>query len=54
MCCRKAYELVPDLLGVDAHVLNTSQHGTTSQDRFQPLQNKQVCGNHTDVIQGLL
>ena len=30
----KAYQLVPDLLHVDARVLNTFQSGTTSQDPF--------------------
>ena len=51
---QKAYELVPNLLHVDARVLNTFQAGTTSQDPFQLLQNKSSFQNYLAVFQSLL
>ncbi|EXJ90182.1 hypothetical protein A1O3_03251, partial [Capronia epimyces CBS 606.96] len=50
----KAYELVPDLLEMDALVLNTFQTGTTSQDPFQRLQNATSFTNYVAVFQCLL
>lgn len=50
----KAYELVPELLHVDAKVLNTFQSGTTSQDPFQALQNQLSFQKYVAVFQALL
>ena len=51
---QQAYELVPELLNVDAQVLNTFQAGTTSQDPFQMLQNKSSFQNYLAMFQALL
>ncbi|KIX91886.1 uncharacterized protein Z520_12405 [Fonsecaea multimorphosa CBS 102226] len=51
---RKAYELVPDLLHIDARVLNTFQASTISQDPFQLLQNKSSFQNYLTVFQSIL
>ncbi|KIW09655.1 hypothetical protein PV08_12093 [Exophiala spinifera] len=50
----QAYGLVPDLLHVDARVLNTFQAGTITQDPFQMLQNKLSFHNYVAVFQALL
>jgi len=50
----KAYELVDDIMGVDAQTLNSFQEGTTSQDPFQRLQNKRSFNNYVKLWQALL
>jgi len=47
---QKAYEWVPDLLHVDARVLNTFQAGTITQDPFQLLQNKSSFQHYLTVF----